>query len=138
MDWQNCLLMSNPVDIGDLERTIDRYGTVAYLVTTNDDYHPHITHVAVSVQSKELICKVGRKTSLNASARPSVAMLWPPEDSNDYSLIVDGSMQVAETPDGFFEGIFLPRSAILHRPAPTPVNDLADECASDCLPISEK
>ena len=130
--------MSIPVEIDDLEKTIDRYGAVAYLVTTNDDYHPHITHVAVSVQSKELICKVGRKTSLNASVRPSVAMLWPPEKPNDYSLIVDGSMQVIEALDGSFEGTFLPLSAILHRPASTSVDDLVDECASDCLSILEK
>jgi hypothetical protein len=128
--------MSIPVDIDDLKRTINKYGTTAYLVTANDDYHPHITHVAVSVQSNGLICKVGRKTSLNAMARPSVAMLWPPKKSDDHSLIVDGSMQVTETPDGSFEGFFLPLSAILHRPASTPVNEVEDECASDCLPIS--
>tara|TARA_B110000014_G_C20085224_1_gene567494 strand:+ start:789 stop:1187 length:399 start_codon:yes stop_codon:yes gene_type:complete len=130
--------MSVPVDINNLENALDEYGLGAFLITTGDDGHPHVTHVLLSICSDGFLCDIGRKTSGNASSRPSVAMLWPPIEFGGHSLIVDGVVSVAEKPEGGFQGIFKPKSAILHRSNSLSEKQSQENCSSDCRPVSAK
>ena len=130
--------MSIPVEIDDLEEAIDNYGVNAYLITTDSKSHPHITHITLSTLSYPFICNIGRKTAANVLARPSVAMLWPPVSPGDYSLIVDGMMQVEENPEGSSQGVFKPKSAILHRSALNQNPDMVEGCSSDCHPVTSE
>ena len=127
--------MSVPVDIDNLEKAIDKYGVNAYLITTDNEAHPHITHVTLSKDSDGFVCYLGRKTSANAAARPSVAMLWPPMLPGEHSLIVDGLMQVTEIPERGARGLFKPKAAILHRSASGSEKETAGNCTSDCSPV---
>ena len=128
--------MSIPVEIDDLGKAIEKHGAHAYLITTDSKAHPHITHITLLSYSAPFIFNIGRKTAANASVRPSVAMLWPPLVSGDYSLIVDGLIQVEESLEGSSQGVFEPKSAILHRSALNLNPDIAGECASDCHPVT--
>ncbi|MBG01570.1 MAG: hypothetical protein CL470_04790 [Acidimicrobiaceae bacterium] len=130
--------MSVPVDIDNLDNALDEYGLSAFLVSTGDDGHPHITHVSLSICSDGLLCDIGRKTSRNASSRPSAAMFWPPIKFGGHSLIVDGVVSVAEKPEGGFQGVFKPKSAILHRSNPPSEEPTQENCSNDCRPISAK
>ena len=70
----------------------------------------------------------GRTTSRNATARPLVALLWPPTTADGYSLIVDASFVTAVEIAGGHELTLRPTKAVLHRPAPSGVG-------SDCTPV---
>ena len=60
----------------------------------------------------------------NASARPLVALLWPPNSSGEFSLIVDADATRVDDARVWLE----PTRAVLHRPAPS-----GD--GSDCQPV---
>ena len=118
--------MSHPVNLDELGGALDRYGPHAFLLTTGDDLRPHVSHVTVTLTDGRLSCGAGRKTGANASARPSVSLLWPAPTEGDFSLIVDG--------DAELNGDVLqiaPTGAIRHRPASSP------DCAVDCEPLTD-
>jgi hypothetical protein len=86
------------------------------------------------------------RTARNATARPQVALVWPPEVEGGYSLVVDADASVADDPTTA-SGVRItlrPTSAVLHRPAPAAAvdSDAAGEaaapdaaCAADCVRI---
>ncbi|MBF82721.1 MAG: hypothetical protein CL522_04930 [Actinobacteria bacterium] len=125
--------MSIPVEIENLETALSEYGMNPYLITTDNEAHPHITHVTLSKDSAVFVCGLGKKTSANALERPSVALLWPPLTPDSHSLIVDGVMEVIDTEEGP-QGRIAPKAAILHRPAVK--KDTDQNCDSDCQSIT--
>ena len=104
-----------------------------YLITIDNEEHPHITHVTLSRDSLGFVCGIGKKTSANVLERPSVALLWPPMKQDSHSLIVDGVMEVIDTQEGP-QGRITPKAAILHRPAVK--KDTDQNCDSDCQSIT--
>lgn len=105
--------MSVKVDLGELEGRLGEYG-FAYLVTVGDEGRAHV--LAVMPESTDAglhVSGIGRHSVANATARPSVTLVWPPTEDGGYSLIVDGTATVG---DG--ELTVAPTKAILHRPAP--------------------
>lgn len=123
--------MSIVVDPTDLAQAIGRYGFV-YLMTTNDDGSPHAVAVSVGIVGDGLVVSaVGRRTRGNALARPAIGLVWPPQRSDEYSLIVDGQASTAG------EGLRIkPTRAVLHRPAPSPAPKAPGACESDCVPLA--
>ena len=125
--------MSIPVEIENLEDVLSEYGMNPYLITIDNEAHPHITHVTLSRDSLGFVCGIGKKTSANVLERPSVALLWPPMKQDSHSLIVDGVMEVIDTQEGP-QGRITPKAAILHRPAVK--KDTDQNCDSDCQSIT--
>ena len=123
--------MSIPVAIDDLAAAVEQYGW-AYLLTVRDDLRPHIVAVTPAWDSTTLVMEVGRTTGRNAVARPSIALCYPPSESDGYSLIVDGDATV----EGDTSVRFDPTGAVLHRPAPAGFTGSAvTGCGNDCAPV---
>ena len=66
--------MSIPVDIENLEDALSEYGMNPYLITTDNEAHPHITHVTLSKDSAGYVCGLGRKTSATTSLPLMIVM----------------------------------------------------------------
>lgn len=122
--------MSTPVALSDLAQTISRF-QFAYLLTTGDDARCHVLAVTPEVEGASLTVRgLGRRTAHNLAVRPDVTLLWPPGAVDEYSLIVDGRAAIEGT-----SAIVEPTRAVLHRPAPRPEPDAADDCKSDCIEL---
>jgi hypothetical protein len=124
--------MSIPVPLEKLRAALAERGGSAYLLTVADDARPHAVHVPVRWQGDVLAADVGKRSAANASARPSVSLLYPVRQDGDYSLIVDGNAIVASHEDGQ-RLLITPTKAVLHRPAAAP--DPAAACGADCVPL---
>jgi hypothetical protein len=78
---------------------------------------------------------LGRRTRANVEAGSTVAVLWSPHDSDDYTLIVDGTAVVHDD-----TLVVRPTRAVLHRQAPegpAGAGLVADgACAGDCVEIA--
>ena len=120
--------MSIPVALDQLRAASDERGSRAYLLTVTDDARPHAVHLELQWEGTSLIAEVGKRTARNATVRPEISLLYPAQQLEEYSLIVDGTAVV--------EGSRLtvtPTKAVLHRPAPAP--DPTSTCAHDCVPL---
>jgi hypothetical protein len=125
--------MSIPVGLAQLQAACAERGEHAYVLTVADDGRPHAVHAPVVWTGDVLAAEVGRRTASNATARPSVSLLYPVRSDDDYSLIVDGIATVASTGDRQ-QLLVTPTRGVLHRPAPAP-DPSASACAADCLPL---
>jgi hypothetical protein len=98
------------VDLAKLRVEVSRFGTNAFLVTTSSDGPPHVTSVLVTFDGDNLAMHVGRRTHLNATAHPAVALVWT-AGVDDFCLIVDGAAQSGSSDSLLVQ----PTSAVLHR-----------------------
>lgn len=122
--------MSIPVELSDLAQAMGRY-RFAYLLTGTDQGAPHANAVTPTLDGTTLVIQgVGRRTGRNLQARAEVALVWPPLQADEYSLIVDGTARVVGE-----EIHITPTRAVLHRPAPAPEPKPAGSCVSDCVEI---
>jgi hypothetical protein len=151
--------MSIRVDLGELQQHA-AVRPFAYLLTTNDDARPH----AIAVSPAFVVAPAGGdpnasqgtpdhlevdaagRTARNATARPHVSLVWPPDVEGGYSLVVDADAVVADDPtadSGVRIGL-RPTSAVLHRPAPPAGGETTEaeaagrgsDCTADCIRIS--
>jgi hypothetical protein len=116
--------MSIAVSLDELRHRMEEFTTDAYFLTVRDDGRAHSVAVPVRWEGDDLVVPAGNTTTRNATARPLVALLWPPPERGGYSLIVDAT--VIATSAG--EVRMQPTNAVLHRPAP-------DGTGSDCAPV---
>lgn len=123
--------MSIPVDLAQLAQTMGRY-RFAYLLTSSERGAPHAVAVKAVLQGGELLVgAAGRRTLDNALRQPEVALVWPPHEESDYSLIVDGRA-TAEAP-----GLrIVPSRAVLHRPSAPQQPANPGACGSDCVELA--
>jgi hypothetical protein len=126
--------MSIPVPLERLRAALAERGASAYVLTVSDDGSPHAVHAPVRWEGDALAADVGRRSAANATARPSVSLLYPVRAADDYSLIVDGAAAVTATANGG-RVLVTPRRAVLHRPAPAAADATASGCAADCVPL---
>ena len=106
--------MSIPVALPTLADTMARYGFAYLLTSTDGGGAPHAVAVTPVLRGEALVIgDLGRRSRSNIGPRPAVALVWPPKDEGDYSLIVDGQAAV----EGDRVRIS-PTRAVLHRPAP--------------------
>jgi hypothetical protein len=82
-----------------------------YLVTSGEE-RPHLLAVKPSVVEAGLRCETGHSSRANVVRNPLVVLLFPPVDSDGFSMIVDGQGEV--NGDGV---VVTPTWAVLHRPA---------------------
>lgn len=116
--------MSIPVELSQLATTVGRY-RFAYLLTSAHEGAPHVVAVTPAWQDgRFVIAGLGQRTRTNAGERPAVALVWPPQDASEPSLIVDGQATV----DGQ-QLMVIPARAVLHRPAGT---DRQASSVGDC------
>ncbi len=128
--------MSIPVELEVLADAIAARTMGPYLLTSDDDGRPHATAIALRWDEGTLVGPCGRSTRRNGTARPAVSLLWPPDATGDYSLIVDADMAVESSGVGDDEtprARLTPTHAILHRPADVPDPDT--DCAHDCRTV---
>jgi hypothetical protein len=125
--------MSIPVPLERVRAAIDERERHAYVLTVSEDGRPHAVHVAVSWEGDLLVADIGRRSAGNATARPSVSLLYPVRADGDYSLIVDGTAAVTLGSDGHRLRV-TPTKAVLHRSAPAPDPTTAG-CEADCVPL---
>jgi hypothetical protein len=122
--------MSIAVELRDLAAAIERYGPTAYLLTGGEDGRPHISHVPVSLgadgDQPVLSVPAGGRTVRNATARPLLALLWPPVEPDGFSLIVDATAP-ADVDPATDTLVLAPTGGVLPRPAAAG--------GSDCRPV---
>jgi hypothetical protein len=130
------LVVSVDVSLDRLRAEIQRFDLGPYLLTVSDDASPHCVAVVVSWIDDELVMGAGNRTKVNAAARPTVSLLWPPATTSGYSLIVNATVTATRgTGHGDNAITVRPARAVLHRPA-TSEPDPAG-CGSDCVPVLE-
>jgi hypothetical protein len=121
--------MSISVALDELRAAVAEFASDPFLLTVSDDAIPHCVAAAVEWEGDELIMRVGTKTAANASARPSVSLLWAPGVRGAFSLIVDGTITATTpAPAGGNHVRFMPTHAVLHRPA-SPESATTNDCA---------
>jgi hypothetical protein len=128
--------VSVPVSLDRLRAEIANYRVGPYLLTVSDDQAPHCVAVAVEWVDDELVMGAGNRTRGNATARPTVTLLWPPTTPDGYSLIVDAAVTATSgTGNGDNAITVRPSRAVMHRPA-APTGSSDGGCGSDCVPLS--
>lgn len=124
--------MSISVELERVQDEAAQRSGLAYLLTVTDDGRPHIIAVSVGWDGTDLVMGAGRGSCRNAIARPSVSVLWPPDEPGGYSLIADGTATVAPYDDGEGGTVTLsPTRAVLHRPGV----GANPGCKADCVPL---
>jgi hypothetical protein len=122
--------VSVPIALAELADRIDDFGDVAYLVSVSGAVLPHVVSVRAQWDDGELVVGAGRQTTMNASARPDVTLLWPAAPGGPYGLIVDGTARVrAESTKAEVTLAIKPVAAVLHR---TPEGDSS---APSCITV---
>jgi hypothetical protein len=119
--------MTVPVGLDQLRFEASKYGDAPYLLTVSDDGRPHAVSVRVRWELEELKLSGGTRSRANAAVRPDVSLLWPAIEEGGYSLIVDGSAQVADE-----QVTIRPAKAVLHR---TLAASNEREASSECRPV---
>ncbi len=107
--------MSEPVTKEKIPSVIGDYGPSAYLLTVSDDQSVHLASVYVVMADGRPKVSVGRRSGANATARPSVTLLWAVREPGGMSFIVDGRA-IVEGSSVEIE----PTSGMLHRTAGPP------------------
>jgi hypothetical protein len=120
--------VSVAVGLDELRRKIDEFPTDPYLLSVGDDGRAHSVAVAVRWSGDDLMVPAGNTTMRNATARPLVALLWPPPERGGFSLIVDATVVSTDRADARNEITVRPSRAVLHRPAPSGTGN-------DCAPV---
>jgi hypothetical protein len=124
--------MSIPVDVADLEQALEDFGA-GYLLTTGSAGTVKVVAVEPAVTGGAVVVAgPGRGTLANLADNPVVTLLFPPLEQRGYTLLVDGTAEVAGD-----DVRVAPTGAVLHRPAshadgPPP----PDGCGHDCSPVS--
>jgi hypothetical protein len=77
-----------------------------------------------------VVTQLGHNTKTNLADDPSVTLVWPPADPEDYSLIVAGD---GELRDDVLS--VTPTRAVLHRPGESQ-HTTSGTCRSDCVELA--
>jgi hypothetical protein len=126
----------------DFERLADALGAYrfAYLVTVDDDYRVHTVTVEPELREQVMaVGLIGGRTRRNVESRSAVTLLWPPSEPGGYSLIVDGTGEIAvvadsdDSDDGTTGLLVVPTRALLHRNADPTTPGSATGCLHDCV-----
>ena len=121
--------MSIPVDPNQLETELERFGHSAFLLTVRDNETSHVAHMTFRFENDSIYCPISKTAASNIENRPKVVVLWPPYETDGYSMIIDADCTITGE-----ELKVTPTSGVLHRPAPTETPNEVD-CGSDCAPL---
>ena len=117
-----------------LESLLRERGAHAFLISVSLRGGPHAICVPVSHEQGCFVADVGAKTAAFVAAQPRVSLLYPAQDADAHSLIVDG-MAVLEGEGQSARIRVRPTRIVLHRSAAG--TDPSSACDSDCreLPL---
>jgi hypothetical protein len=123
--------MSIPVDVADLARALEDFGA-GYLLSTSANGRVKAVTVEPEVTDGVLVVTgPGRGSTANIAANPTVTLLFPPREPGGFTLLVDGTAEVADE-----VAHVTPETAVLHRPAAHSDGPAApDGCGHDCKPV---
>ena len=107
--------MSIELALGELQADVMERGP-GYLITSTAGSRPHVMHLRFDIDDVELRAPIGQSAAANIAAEAAVTLVWPPNNANSYSLIVDGDAKVEEGPDGAV-AVVTATHAVFHRPA---------------------
>jgi hypothetical protein len=121
--------MSVKVDLDQLADKLADF-TFAYLITVGDDYLAHTVAVEPVLTGSMIdVGSIGDSTRRNVTQHDGVTLVWPPREPGGYTLIVDGTSELADA------GLtVVPSRAVLHRPA-APGAATKPGCRHDCVPL---
>jgi hypothetical protein len=131
--------MSIPVDVADLEQALADFGA-GYLLTVGSDGAVKVVTVEPIVQDRAVVVADASKgTVANLAANPRVTLVFPPPLPKGFTLLVDGTAEVAGD-----DVRVTPSGAVLHRPGshadgpppPASAGAATDSCANDCAPVT--
>jgi hypothetical protein len=130
--------VSIPVELADLERSLQDFGS-GYLLTTTGGAIKVVTVDPVVTDGVVLVRGPGRGTLANVAGNRAVTLVLPPSEPHGFTLLVDGTAEA----DGDDVRIS-PSGAVLHRPgshadgppAPVSAGAASDGCANDCAPVA--
>ena len=113
--------VSVPVALDEIPDQVRRFGLGPYLMTVAADATPRVTSIAVGWEGDRLVAELGRRTAANVRGNAAVTLLWPAPASGEHALLVDGTAELHEAPDGGLSVAIRPFKAVLHvtrgRPA---------------------
>lgn len=131
--------MSKPVPLDDLADAIAEHPP-GYLVTVGADGHVKAVTVEPRVEDGVVVVDgPGKGSTANIADRPAVTLILPPAQPRGFTLLVDGTAEVVDGPDG--RALITPTTAVLHRPArhadggPTGGTTGGTDCGHDCTPV---
>ena len=107
--------MSMEVALEDLPAVARSYGPTAYASVSAPDGPPRITHVAPQFSGATITFGLGRSSVELLRQHGTLGLLWPANDQEPMSLIVDAKVD-AILEDG--EVRVRAVSGVRHRPAP--------------------
>ncbi len=124
--------MSVKVDLDQLADALADFA-FAYLITVGDDFRAHTVAVDPVLTDGVIgVGTAGRHTRTNLAEHPAVTVIWPPREPGGYSLIVDGTGELAGD-----EVRVVPSRAVLHRKAAPESPAASSGHLHDCVPIEE-
>jgi hypothetical protein len=113
--------MSIPVDVADLAEALQDFGA-GYLLTTTAGAVKVVTVEPTVTDGVLQVAGPGKGTIANLADNPAVTLVFPPREPRGFTLLVDGTAEVAGE-----DVRITPATAVLHRPA---------SHADDCAPLS--
>jgi len=130
--------MSIPVDVADLENALADFGA-GYLLTVGGDATIKVVTVEPTVSDGVVVVAgPGKGTIANLAGNPSVTLVLPPPLPKGFTLLVDGTAEVAGE-----DVRITPSGAVLHRPGmhadgPPPPASAGDQtgCGNGCAPVT--
>jgi len=123
--------MSIPVDVADLAEALQDFGA-GYLLTTTAGAVKVVTVEPTASDGVLQVAGPGKGTIAKLADNPAVTLVFPPREPRGFTLLVDGTAEVAGE-----DVRITPATAVLHRPAshadgpPAPGG-----CGNDCAPLS--
>lgn len=90
--------MSIAVELPELLRVAEGFGTVPMLLTGDADGRPRAAATSLTWDGVVATARAGRHSLANAAQRPLVSLLWPAPPGERFALLADGKV-VAVTTD---------------------------------------
>ncbi len=104
--------MSIPVTVDRLAEVLEGFGP-GYLMTASGDGRVKVVTVEPAVVGAQLVVGgPGRGSLANVAGNPQVTLAFPPTAHHGFTLLVDGTAEVAGD-----DVRVVPSGAVLHRPA---------------------
>jgi hypothetical protein len=130
--------MSIPVAVADLARALEDFGA-GYLLTNRAGSVKVVTVDPTVTDGVVLAAGPGRGTLANLADNPAVTLVFPPLQQRGFTLLVDGTGEVAGD-----DVRVTPTGAVLHRPGshadgpppPPSAGEQTDSCGNDCTPVT--
>ena len=125
------------MELAKLREAMTSLERAPYLLTVGDDRRAHCVATPCRWRGDELELEVGNRTLANAAVHPAVSLLWPPNEADGYSLIVDAEVTSTEG-SGAGDNIVRARPSAAVLPRPAAGGPVTEGCTADCVPLLDR